>query len=334
MVLKSVINIIFMYSVPDPSVSGAAPYMAKLVKDVSQGSEAARIALHGIVSAGLASAQGGNPLAAAAGGMGSAVMGDSLAMAFYGKKAEALEGKERDFISNLATAIGAVAGGSVGGDTFSAASGANAARVDIENNGMGCSAKTCPNSLGDDLMRGGGMGGGTAGGAAGAGLGVIIGEMLGGDDNKQSQPNVGKDMSDADKAEYGGAGSGTPGGWGPEDEENARNQPSNSNNFDGKFNKDDLVSSANEPINDQGLSSTARAWEKHAGRSGGTFDPLKGNVTQKNEAASQFVSDVLNNSNTVRTELSRGGVEYRLPDGKGIRYNADGSFSGFLDPKR
>lgn len=57
-------------------------------------------------------------------------------------------------------------------------------------------------------------------------------------------------------------------------------------------------------------------------------------MTQKNEAASQFVRDVLNNSNTVRTELSRGGVEYRLPDGKGIRYNADGSFSGFLDPKR
>ncbi|WNJ81573.1 VENN motif pre-toxin domain-containing protein [Cedecea neteri] len=62
------------------------------------------------------------------------VMGDSLAMAFYDKKAEALEGKERDFISNLATAIGAVAGGSVGGSTFSAASGANAARVEVENN--------------------------------------------------------------------------------------------------------------------------------------------------------------------------------------------------------
>ncbi|AIR62543.1 hypothetical protein LH23_18345 [Cedecea neteri] len=116
--------------------AGAAPYMAKLVKDVSQGNEAARIALHGIVSAGLASAQGGNPLAAAAGGMSSAVMGDGLAMAFYGKKAEELEGKERDFISNLATAIGAVAGGSVGGDTFSAASGANAARVEVENNSL------------------------------------------------------------------------------------------------------------------------------------------------------------------------------------------------------
>jgi len=46
------------------------------------------------------------------------------------------------------------------------------------------------------------------------------------------------------------------------------------------------------------------------------------------------VNDVLNNPGTVKTELSRGGVEYRLPGGQGIRYNADGSFSGFLDPRR
>lgn len=35
-----------------------------------------------------------------------------------------------------------------------------------------------------------------------------------GDDEKKNQPNIGKDISDADKAEYGGAGSGTPGGGG------------------------------------------------------------------------------------------------------------------------
>lgn len=32
--------------------------------------------------------------------------------------------------------------------------------------------------------------------------------------------------------------------------------------------------------------------------------------------------------------IYRGGVEYRLPNGKGIRYNSDSSFSGLLDPKR
>lgn len=39
----------------------------------------------------------------------------------------------------------------------------------------------------------------------------------------ESQPNLGKDLTDAEKAELGGVGSGTPDGWGPEDEENARN---------------------------------------------------------------------------------------------------------------
>lgn len=82
------------------------------------------------------------------------------------------------------------------------------------------------------------------------------------------------------------------------------------------------------------MSAVARAWEKHAGREGGKFEPLKGNVAQKNEIANKFVHDVLSNPGTNRTELSRGGVEYRLPNGKGIRYNSDGSFSGVLDPRR
>ncbi|HGN9374401.1 TPA: hypothetical protein ACK11E_004493 [Citrobacter pasteurii] len=173
--------------------------------------------------------------------------------------------------------------------------------------------------------------------------GLILGNQTWGDRLATSEsasgesannPNMGASLSDKDKAELGGTGSGTPGGWGPQDEENARNNEASSGNFDNKFNKKDLTSSANKPINEQGLSAAARAWEKHAGRPGGVFDPLKGNPAQKNEAASQFVNEVLNNTNTVRTNLSRGGVEYRLPDGRGIRYNSDGSFSGFLDPKR
>ena len=111
--------------------------MAKLVKEATGENEAARIALHGIVSAALAEVQGGNGLAAAAGGMASAaLMGNTLAKAFYGKDVKDLDGEQRAFISNLATAVGAAAGGSVGGDTFSAASGANAARVEVENNAL------------------------------------------------------------------------------------------------------------------------------------------------------------------------------------------------------
>lgn len=35
-------------------------------------------------------------------------------------------------------------------------------------------------------------------------------------------------LTDEEKAEYGGAGSGTPGGWGPEDEDDARNNEAHS----------------------------------------------------------------------------------------------------------
>lgn len=94
-----------------------------------------------------------------------------------------------------------------------------------------------------------------------------------------------------------------------------------------------LIDAANKPINGQGLSAAARAWEKHAGRPGGTFEPLKGNVQQKNIAVEGFIRDVLNDKSVVRKSLSGGAVEYRLPNGKGIRFNSDGSFNTVLDPK-
>lgn len=92
-----------------------------------------------------------------------------------------------------------------------------------------------------------------------------------------------------------------------------------------------LISAANKPFNSSGLSVAARAWEKHAGRPGGSFAVLKGGIEQKNLAAENFVRSALNGS---RTELSRGGVEYRTSTGQGVRYNQDGTFSGFLDPPR
>ena len=70
------------------------------------------------------------------------------------------------------------------------------------------------------------------------------------------------------------------------------------------LNINELVNSANKPVNAQGLSKAARAWEKHAGRQGGTFDLFKGNVTQRNVVASEFVKGVLENPYTIRTELS------------------------------
>ncbi|MCX0499398.1 hypothetical protein [Erwinia billingiae] len=70
----------------------------------------------------------------------------------------------------------------------------------------------------------GGPGNNIMAGATGAAIGIGTAAGMSSDDSEtENQPNVGKDLSDDDKAELGGTGSGTPGGWGPEDEENARN---------------------------------------------------------------------------------------------------------------
>lgn len=58
-----------------------------------------------------------------------------------------------------------------------------------------------------------------------------------------------------------------------------------------------------------------------------SLSPFKGQYCTKNAVADKFVNDVLTNPNTVKTNISGGGVDNRLPDGRGIRYNADGSFN-------
>ncbi len=54
-----------------------------------------------------------------------------------------------------------------------------------------------------------------------------------GEESGEAKPNLGKDIAkvtDAQKAELGGVGSGTPGGWGPGDEQSARNKESQKQN--------------------------------------------------------------------------------------------------------
>ena len=53
--------------------------------------------------------------------------------------------------------------------------------------------------------------------------------------DKENPPNVAGNMTDDEKAELGGAGSGTPGGWGPDDEGKARGGENASQNDSGKF---------------------------------------------------------------------------------------------------
>jgi hypothetical protein len=94
----------------------------------------------------------------------------------------------------------------------------------------------------------------------------------------------------------------------------------------------DLLAEANAPINGSGISQATRAWDKHAGRPGGTFEPLTGTTAEKNTAVSEWVNGVLTNSETTMTQLPRGGVEYRLPSGQGLVFEPGGKVN-LLDPR-
>ncbi|QPF73473.1 filamentous hemagglutinin N-terminal domain-containing protein [Roseateles sp. DAIF2] len=97
---------------------------------------------------------------------------------------------------------------------------------------------------------------------------------------------------------------------------------------------DDLLAQANKPINDTGLSQATRAWDKHdTSRPGGTFEPLAGNTAGKNEYVKNWIRDLLTNSQTVRTNLPGGAVEYRLQNGQGVRFESSGKVN-FVDPRR
>ncbi|EOV9674442.1 hemagglutinin repeat-containing protein [Cronobacter turicensis] len=116
--------------------AGAAPYVAGLIKSVANGSEPARIALHTLASAVLVKAQGGNAAAGAAGGFVAASSSAALSLAFYNKKPEELSPDEKTVVVNLVAALGAAGGSMAAGNSTGIGSGANAARVEVENNAL------------------------------------------------------------------------------------------------------------------------------------------------------------------------------------------------------
>ncbi|MFE8149890.1 hemagglutinin repeat-containing protein [Brenneria goodwinii] len=125
------------------AVAGAAaPYLAELVKDVSQGNEPARIALHTVLGAFLAQSQGGSALGGAAGGLTSAVAAEMIAKVLYpGVETEKLSDEQKQLVANLVVIAGAGAAGLSDGNLASVGSGANTAKNEVENNYLSSSDK-------------------------------------------------------------------------------------------------------------------------------------------------------------------------------------------------
>lgn len=90
---------------------------------------------------------------------------------------------------------------------------------------------------------------------------------------------------------------------------------------------------------DQGeLTSAGRALQKHGARPGSAFPSVKGGPRAINAQGQQIVDEILGNPGSKsfsRHHARFGNVsEIRAPDGRGIRYSADGKFIGFLEPNK
>ncbi|MGC0904360.1 hemagglutinin repeat-containing protein [Pantoea agglomerans] len=117
--------------------AGAAPLLAQMVKQVSQGNEPMRVLLHTLASGLIAKAQGGSAIGGAAGGLTAGMLSynDALSHLLYGKDASELSADDKMLIANIVTLAGATAGGAVDGSA-GVGSGASAGRTEVENNAL------------------------------------------------------------------------------------------------------------------------------------------------------------------------------------------------------
>ncbi|EMM6516278.1 hemagglutinin repeat-containing protein [Enterobacter ludwigii] len=114
----------------------AAPYVAEAIghhSGLGDDDKAAKIAAHAVANAVLASMQGQNALAGAAGAATGEVMG-MIAQEMYGKPVSELSETEKQTISALATIASGIAGGIAGDSTSSALAGAQSGKTTVENN--------------------------------------------------------------------------------------------------------------------------------------------------------------------------------------------------------
>jgi uncharacterized protein RhaS with RHS repeats len=83
------------------------------------------------------------------------------------------------------------------------------------------------------------------------------------------------------------------------------------------------------------LTKSGRALQKHGSRPGSAFPPATGNAEEKNRQGQGVLEDITNNPDSTSSEGNRfGGTDVTSPDGKGARYDENGKFRGFLEPKK
>lgn len=345
---------------------GSAPYLAEVIKQVSP-DEASRVMAHAVVAGVLAAAQGNSAAAGAAGAATTALMGEAIKNALYGDiPVSELSESQKQTLVALGTAAAGLAGGLTGDSSADAMTGAQAGQNEISNNMtsigaiqqmqawalMNSAAAAEAGSVNPNDQAALALTKAAKQGLSAACLAntscvmmAIVSAQSQSDADKSSTPNIGKDLTDADKAELGGTGSGTPGGWGPEDEEKARTgetgQKPTTGEKIGKWSVDELSNGAKQmdPASKKGdLTLAGRALQKHGSREGSAFPSAKGNPSAINEQGQKIVDSILNDPNKsfIQSNTGRYGqvTDVMSSSGRGLRYDAQGKLIGFLEPPK
>lgn len=83
------------------------------------------------------------------------------------------------------------------------------------------------------------------------------------------------------------------------------------------------------------LTKAGRAQQKHGDRDGSAFDPAKGTPDDKNAQGQNTLDSITNSPDKTSESNQRGGTDVReSPDGRGARFDKDGKFTGFIEPKK
>jgi RHS repeat-associated protein len=96
----------------------------------------------------------------------------------------------------------------------------------------------------------------------------------------------------------------------------------------------DELSAAGRVPDRGGYTKAGRSLQKHriGGRPGSSkFPGVKGPPASWNAAGQDHLDDILTAPGSTTTPLGRGGLKVTHPDGRGARFNADGSFDGFVE---
>ena len=268
--------------------SGAAPYLAREIKArVGENNVAANAMAHALLGAITAQLNNQSAVAGAVGAGGGELAARVIVeIRFPGRDISSLTEGEKQEVSALSQLAAGLAGGIASDSTAGAVAASQAGKNAVENNFVAVPAPVPPPvALPKTSINGAG--------------GNEAWDADDGSDPSKSreenarQPNVAKELTDAEKAEAGGTGSGTPGGWEPQDEENARNQEALQNGFS----KDKLNQAASAP-NRNGLTDAGRALQKHGGRDGSVYSYTSQKAAVLNQEAQAIVNDILNNPST------------------------------------